>query len=238
MKKVFLSTLLLLSFQYAAFSGDKVKLGIKVSPVVSYASVKDNKSDDFSFSSNGSTLKIVIGPYADFLINDNVSFTTGLWFSPRTVKLTLKYTEPLTKVQSSASSQYNLQYLMVPVFFKFNTNEVSDGLKIYFTLGGTVDFKIAEKYVGDDNIHLKDVIAEKEDKALFSYIDASLLAGAGVEYELGDVTTLYAGISYNRGLVNILNPFLSYKIGDETIKPYQQLSIKNNLIGLDLGIKF
>jgi hypothetical protein len=175
---------------------------------------------------------MIIGPFADFAINDNVTFTTGIWYSPRAVFLS-------RSVNSiSAKSQYNLQYIMLPAYFKFYTNEIANDMRLYFTLGGTLDFKIAEKKVGDDNVGLKDPIAVNEDKPLFNFMDASILMATGVEFNLKDVTNLFVGISYNRGLLNIINPFLKYDINGTSYKPADYLSIKNNLLSLDLGVKF
>jgi Outer membrane protein beta-barrel domain len=218
-------------------SSRSVKLGIKIAPTISYARVTDKKSDDnINYSRSGSVARLIIGPYVDFAINENVTFSTGLWYSPRAVALAAKYKDTLGNT-TTFKSQYNLQYVMIPVYFKFYTNEITSGMKLYFTLGATVDIKIAEKKDGDDNIKLKEY-AEKESHALFTFMDATILAGTGVEYNLKDITTLYGGISYNRGLVNIINPFFGYDVNGNKVKPYQNLSIKNNLLSLDLGVKF
>lgn len=233
MKKLLLSTLLLCNCTLIASAGDKIKLGIKLTPCLSFSKVTDKKgSDSADFSQNGSALRMIIGPFADFTLNDNVTFTTGLWYSPRAIFLSSTANGIINK------SQYNLQYLMVPGYFKFYTNEVAHDMRLYFTLGGTLDFKIAEKKVGDDNVGLKDPLAVKEGKPLFNFMDASIQMATGVEFNLKDVTNLFVGISYNRGLLNILNPFLKYNHNGDSIKPYEHLSIKNNMLSLDLGVKF
>ncbi|MBC7390232.1 MAG: PorT family protein [Opitutaceae bacterium] len=234
MKKSFIVIIVLLSLVKGVNAGDKLKLGIKVNPVISFAAVKDKDSKDgFSYNGEGSALRFIVGPYIDYMINDNVFFSFGLWYSPRTIKMSVKTTDALG-FSHTGNSQYNLQYLMVPLYFKFYTNEISEGMKLYFTLGGTADFKIAEKNVGDkDEVGLKD-LASNEGKQLFSFIDGGLLIGAGVEFKLGTITTLYGGLSYNRGLTNIVNPLIS----NNGNKPYQHVAIKNNLIGIDLGVKF
>jgi hypothetical protein len=127
---------------------------------------------------------------------------------------------------------------MLPAYFKFYTNEIANDMRLYFTLGGTLDFKIVEKKVGDDPVGLKNVIAEKAGKPAFNFMDASFLMATGVEFNLKNVTNLFVGISYNRGLLNIINPFLEYDQNGTKTKPYQYLAIKNNLLSLDLGVKF
>jgi hypothetical protein len=237
MKKLLLISILVSSTVIGIFaqsgSSRSVKFGFKFSPCVSYARVidKDDK-DGIDFKRGGSSVKMVVGPYIDFGLNENVTFTTGLWYSPRSVVLSGKYTDAFGN-SSTSTSQYNLQYLMVPLYFKFYTNEITSGMKIYFTLGGSFDIKLVEKKNGDDNLGLLEA-AKGEGRALFNYIDASTLVGTGVEYNLKDVLTIFGGISYNRGLVNTVNPILEIN-GN---KPYQHIAIKNNLISLDLGVKF
>ena len=128
---------------------------------------------------------------------------------------------------------------MVPLYFKFYTNEISKGLKIYFTMGGAANIKIAEKSVGTDGTELKKITSDSTGKQLFSFFDATLILGTGVEYKLGNVTTLFFGVSYNRGLLNTINPLVKFNDynGNKT-KPYDNLAIKNNLFSLDLGLRF
>lgn len=238
MKKLLLLSILVSSSTFGLFaqsgSSRSVKLGFKFSPTVSYARVidKDDK-DGVELKRNGSAIKMIVGPYIDFGLNDNVTFTSGIWYSPRSVSLSAKYTEPISGGTITSTSQYNLQYLMIPLYFKFYTNEITSGMKIYFTLGGSFDIKLVEKKNGDDNIGLL-TAAKEEGRPLFNYIDASTLVGAGVEYNLKDILTIFGGISYNRGLVNTVNPLLEIN-GN---KPYQNIAIKNNMISLDLGVKF
>jgi len=237
MKKLLLISILISSATFGLFaqsgSSRSVKFGFKLSPCVSYSRVidKDDK-DGIDFKRTGSTVKMIVGPYIDFGLNDNVTFTTGIWYSPRSVILSGKYTDA-TGGTTTSTSQYNLQYLMIPLYFKFYTNEITSGMKIYFMLGGSFDIKLVEKKSGDDNIGLLEA-AKEEGRPLFNYIDASTLLGAGVEYNLKDVLTIFGGLSYNRGLVNTVNPLLEIN-GN---KPYQNIAIKNNMISLDLGVKF
>lgn len=235
MKRLIVLSILISSTSFGLFaqsgSSRSVKFGFKFSPTVSYSRIidKDDK-DGIEFKRNGSALKMIVGPYIDFGLSENVTFTTGIWYSPRSVILSGKYTNA---TGGTSTSQYNLQYLMIPLYFKFYTNEITSGLKIYFTLGGSFDVKLVEKKVGDDNIGLL-AAAKEAGRPLFSYFDASTLIGTGVEYNLKDILTIFGGISYNRGLVNTVNPLLEIN-GN---KPYQNIAIKNNMISLDLGVKF
>lgn len=234
MKKITLTSALFF-LALLGFAQSGIKVGIKVAPALSFARVIDKDDDDgVNFSSNGSSFGLAFGPYFDFpVLKENVYFTTGLWFSIKSAKVTTNVPSTLLSPGGYlGSSKYNLQYLTVPVFFKFYTNEVAQDVKIYFQMGGTVDFKISENTAGTDGARLKSE-AQDENKSLFLFVDGNLLLGTGVQFKVGS-TTLLAGVSYCRGLVNIVNPTLS--VNDK--KAYQYVAVKNNLVSLDLGIEF
>lgn len=207
-----------------------IKVGLKFSPGLAIGRVIDKDSrDGNSFSSNGSSFGFSFGPQFDFpVLKQNVYFSTGAWFSMKSIKVTR------TNLIETAHSKYNLQYVSVPLAFKFYTNEITQNVKLYFTLGSTLDIKISEGTSGDDHVGLKEA-AQNDDKKLFLPLDANLMLGTGVQFKVG-ATTLFAGITYLRGLVNVVNP--TWTIGGTDTKPYQSLALKNNSVTLDLGIEF
>lgn len=203
----------------ASHAGMKLKLGLRLSPALSFAGVRDKESDDaMAYSSNGVAGRGIIGPMAEFFMTDNVSFGTGLWYVPKSVSVKAK----LESDGSTYSSTYNLQYLAIPLYLKFYTNPITPKMKIYFTLGGTLDIKIAEKAGSNTS---------SGDKSFFNPIDTDLMLGTGVEFALTESTAFFVGLGYNRGLMNVINP-VNYK------SSYDALAIRNNLVSLDLGVKF
>jgi hypothetical protein len=60
-----------------------------------------------------------------------------------------------------------------------------------------------------------------------------LYLGAGAEMILGENTAVFGGLNYNRGLVNALGglEYNGTKINDD-------LKIRNQLVSLEVGIKF
>jgi hypothetical protein len=203
----------------ASYAGTKLKLGLRLSPAVSFAGIRDKDNDDaFTYSSNGIAGRAILGPMAEIFMTDNASFGLGLWYTPKSVSLTAKSKSD----GSTYSSSYNLQYLMVPVYLKFYTNPITPKMKLYFTLGATLDVKIAEKAGANTS---------SGGGSFFNPIDASLMVGAGTEFALSESTAFFVGLGYNRGLLNVINP-VNYR------SSYDALAIKNNLVSLDLGVKF
>lgn len=191
------------------------KLGIQFSPTLSTNRIEAN-SDSLNLDTDGTGLRMAVGPIIDYQIKDNYYFSSGLLFVSKRVGV------EATRVDGSGlpnRETYNLQYLQVPISLKLFTNEVSIDKKFYFQLGTTLEFAIDEKSKEDENFLI-------EDLALF---DSSLLLGFGLEYQLGVNTTLFGGFSYHRGLFNVVSDQAALDT---------DLKMKNDYLGLDLGIKF
>ncbi len=192
-------------------------LGLKFSPTLSTNRI-DASSDSTSFGSDGAALRMALGPIADIEIRENYYLSTGLLFVSKRVGVEAT-TNNSANVQTTYKEEYSLQYLQVPITLKLFTNEVALDKKIYFQVGGTLDFNINEEPKSQDNFLIED----------FLIFDSSLLAGMGLEYKVGVNTVLFGGLTYQRGLVNAINEHAPLD-GD--------FSLKNDYISLDLGVKF
>ena len=64
----------------------------------------------------------------------------------------------------------------------------------------------------------------------FNVLDADVILGTGLEYQVGETTKLFGGLSYHRGLVSI-DDYYESTISDK-------IELRNNVISLDLGVKF
>ncbi|MEM1408262.1 MAG: porin family protein [Bacteroidota bacterium] len=191
------------------------KLGIQFSPTLSTNRIEAN-SDSLNLDTDGTGLRMALGPIIDYQIKDNYYFSSGLLFVSKRVGV------EATRVDGSGlpnRETYSLQYLQVPISLKLFTNEVSIDKKFYFQMGTTMEFAIDEKSTEDENFLIED----------FALFDASLLLGFGLEYRLGVNTTVFGGFSYHRGLFNVV----SDQVALDT-----DLRFKNDYLGLDMGIKF
>lgn len=199
---------------FASIEGfTQVKIGLQLSPVLSSNRV-ETQSDQYTLKNDGSKLKFKLGVIVDLPLSDNYYFSTGLLYVPK--RVALKATETLTNI--TIAEEYNLQYLQIPLTMKLYTNEISLDTRLFFNLGANAEIAISEKF-DKDNVIIED----------FKFFDMSLVLGAGIEYKLGTNTTVYGAIVYNRGLVN--------PIGD-ALDVGEKILLKNDMISLDLGIKF
>lgn len=195
----------------AAYS--QVKIGLQLSPLISSNRI-ETQSDLYSVKSDGSKLKFKFGIIADLPLADNYYFSTGMLYT--TKRVAVKTVEILTT--TSISEEYNIQYLQIPLTMKLYTNEIILDTRLFFNLGVNAEISISEKF-DKGNLVIED----------FKLFDTSLVLGAGVERKIGTNTAMYVALVYNRGLIN---PISSSMDIDEKIL------LKNDMIGLDLGIKF
>ncbi len=208
MKRHFLIVLFLLA-STAAFS--QVKIGLQVSPTLSFNRVSDD-SEDIDFSSDGVGARILAGAVVDYMLRENYFVSSGLFFVPKRVGVKDNATERVEEA-------YKLHYLQIPATMKLFTNEVALDTRIYFQAGFALDIKLKEDKISDDAEYVED----------FGFADASLLLATGAEYRYGYNTILFGGFSYRRGFGNVVSN--GRGAADE-------LTIKNDLFSLDLGVKF
>jgi hypothetical protein len=194
-------------------SFSQVEIGLQLSPTISSNRI-ETQADLYTVKSDGGKLKFKFGLIADFGLSDNYYFSTGLLYTPKQVSL--RATE--NPAVRTLTEEYNLQYLQIPLTMKLYTNEITLDTKLFFQLGATAEVAISEKFEIDNEVI--------EDFKLF---DTSLLLGAGVERKIGANTAIYVAVVYNRGLINPIADGLD--IGEKIV-------LNNDLISLDLGIKF
>ncbi|CAN5432189.1 hypothetical protein BH23BAC1_BH23BAC1_10310 [soil metagenome] len=213
MKKLLLSSifLLLLSTAYSQH-----RIGLRFSPTLSVNRI-DSDSERVDYSSNGVGARFIFGPTFDYFLGENYYISTGLLYAPKRAGISGIVHDTRRRVDE----RYNLQYLQIPATLKLYTNELALDTRLYFQLGGLIEFKIADRAAQTD-IFLVD---------RFRPYDFSTLLGTGVEYRIGVNTVVYGGISYVRGLLNAATRQTGNPIFD-------QFTLKNDLLTLDLGIMF
>jgi hypothetical protein len=220
MKKTGLLFILCL-LSYNAFS--QVKFSLRVSPALALSRLTDKDGNDgTSVSGNGVGGAFSGGAALDFFITDNLAFNVGLNYV--STQLRSKFTAPGFEYTSTR----NVQYIQTPITLKAFTNEIATDMQLYFQLGPTINFKVAEKlksssWPGGD--------PDKDAHNVVSPIDAGIYLGAGVLYKIGESNALFAGFYYNRGLTNVYQTNANLHYAD-VAKAHM------DLLGLELGLRF
>ncbi len=235
MKNNAILLLLLLLASNQIFAQDKkFKLGLRFAPNIAMNRVVDLvETDGLLFSNNGAGVRYSAGLTGDFYFGKNYSFYTGLWYT--VMRTGMKFDSTGTGIKPAINeSVYNLQYLQVPVALKLFTNEIGTDLKMYFVVGGTLGFKIDEK---EKSWEKNRSSVQKPSKGSgHSFGDVGLLLGSGVEYQMGETTTLFFGLSYNRGLLDIASKKGPMWIAERDASDFYTIS--TSLLSLEAGIKF
>jgi len=229
MKKILL-TIAALAVAPAAFA--QVEIGLKVSPSISY--LRASSPSATSFQGESSKFSFGGGIFMDYFFGQNYAFNTGLFLSGKGG--TISYLDRNPMSSSSASTRVeqkiSMQYLELPLTIKLFTNEIAPDTRVYFQVGGSLAVPVQTRINGEKNyIDAFDGNNETTAGSHVFDIDANLIGAVGAEYQLGQSTKFLAGISYHHGLVDMDRYF-------EKTRKFSDVSIKNSVFSLDLGLKF
>lgn len=235
----FLLTILLFSNQL--FGQDsKFKLSLRFAPNISMTRVVDkDENDQHNFQADGAGLRFSAGVLGEQYFNKNYAFYSGLWYT--SYRSSLKFSSENITPSYSGSTIRNIQYVQIPLALKMLTNEIATDMRMYFVIGGTAGFRISEKEVEfktTEPVNADGVqTITRPRKSDYAYIlpDLGVLTSIGVEYQLGENTAVFGGLSYNRGLLNVAStkgPFV------HNLASSRYYRVSHSLISLEMGIRF
>ncbi len=203
------------------------RFGIKVAPNLGFI-----KTDTKEFKSDGSRLGYTFGLMGDFMLggNQNYAFATGLFLN----NVGGKTTYPVLGQNLSTESKY--QYIELPLTLKLKTNEIG-----YMTYFGQIGFGTAFNISAKSDFDVYDAVSKKTTRITDEDImkntqlfKASLIIGAGLEFNFSGSTSAMVGVTYNNGFTNILkDQEIADAQGNKTT-----LKAKQNYLELSLGVFF
>lgn len=206
MKKLLFALLCIVSpyLSSAQISGSNTQLGFTVSPNLGWVSGEGSPGD-------GTRAGVSYGVLADFAFSSNYYFASGF---------------TITSLNSRAagdfgSINYKVRYIEVPLTLKLKSEPTDIG-RYYGQFGLGTGFKIGAK--GD--ISEGPGIPKRTDVDIASAINffrLSMIAGAGVEWEVNGNLNVITGVTYNSGFTTM------NKDGDK---------LKNSYVALTLGVFF
>ena len=206
MKKIF--TFLCLFIIANTGFAQQFHFGLKVSPGIYWIT-----TDATGTESNGANMGFNYGAVAEFAFSDNYAFATGVDVSNKAGSFAVKIDKGLTY-----NADMNLQYLEIPLTIKMKTNEIGYfkyfgqfGLGLGFNLSGSYTADVFKSELGRDTSYsipktkFGSTSPSTSPVALdASLIRASLIIGAGLEYNLTGSTSILAGVSWDNGFLKIL----------------------------------
>ena len=196
-----------------------IDLGLNFSPHFSWYKIS-NESDDI----NAETLENGgVGFGFAYGIMGDINFTDNYGLSVM-VKHRLMYNKTNHRDTVSGDnivSNWQVQYVAIPVALKMKTNEIGK-IKIYGKFGISPE------------IRLNASIEENDKTGEINLFNASVLIGGGIHYNLFGTTDLLAGLTFHNGFMRINDKkeaiFTNYNASENLIK--------SSLITIDLGVLF
>lgn len=249
-----ISLAILILFPFAAraqshIDAKRVKLGVFVSPALSWMHPTTKKSSDNNFKTqgNGSKMGFTYGLMLDYQFADNYAFATGLQGNITGGRLSSERAGGATSEPSSVNAadfDYSFTYVEIPAALKMRTEPIVAGMRFFGQAGLTLAVNVAKKasytveyvdesgyvqVVSDEKVLLKGALATAPALLLMNI-------GAGMEMPLSDNLAAYAGIFFNNGFVpDVTNPNkydLAYK------GTFRDGNTRLNSFSLKIGIFF
>jgi len=194
------------------------QLGIQVSPAISFNRMYTDPNNQ-GFSPAGAAFGFQVGAIYDYLIQENYYISTGLSYVYQHIALKNEKSSP------NILEKHTLNYFKVPLLLKLYTSELMLDTRLYAALGFLVQLRVKAR-----NIELQEDWSKPFIEAFRRWGLAGLV-GVGIEYDTSLSTSIFAGISYQLGLSNVIDKHAQHP-STLPVKGY------GHLVSLDLGAKF
>ncbi len=203
-----------------------IEMGIRFAPSLDI-NTAEGVGTYAGFRSNGAGVRMSVGPTLDyFFFKDRYSFSTGLWYTIKRSGFQMPGSFGETRWNPGApekESIYNLQYLQIPATVKLFANNIAPNLRLYVQTGGLLSLKLAERALDEARNGLYKA-ESGGGRRQYGFGDIELLLGTGVQYKINQTNAVNIGLSYQRGLLNVVRA--------------NELTSKNRVVSLELGFKF
>ena len=246
MKKIVAAVLFFSLWVGTAGAQDGFRFGFQVSPSFNWFNPNDNQ-----INGNGTNLGLRLGVMGENYFQDQYALTFGLGFAFNaggTLRHTqggdfwgnseLNNVEEYHQLPADVNLKYSLQYIEIPIGFKMRTQEFGY-LRFFaelpiFTLG------ILTQATGDIERPNEEAVEDLDIKKDVNFITLSWGLGGGVEYSIGENTSLVAGLSFQNSFIDVTKDKNARKfVYDESsgaVISEEPEDSKGNLSGITLRI--
>lgn len=231
------------------------RFGLAVQPNLSWMKV-----DSKEFESNGISAKFSYGLLAEYAFAQNYALASGIQILTTGGRVNYKtpvYFQEDGRIEINGSNfllgkrTYGTQYLNIPITLKMRTNEIGY-MTYYAQFGMDAGFKTNAKGkdTGSDNVPVTlpvqipgNTTTKHNISRDINFFRMALNIGGGAEYNLSGNTSLFFGINYSNGFVNVLKKNSSQiKVSDSNNQFGLGAELKQNarshFIGLTIGVLF
>ncbi len=199
-----------------SFAQEGIKIGLELSPIISFARITDDNGDQFDEIDTDARLGLSYGLIINYGFTDNYGIYSGFRIVNKGFNRSQTFddTEVRQKVRVTA--------LEIPAALKLRTNQVANGLHIHGIFGLSFEANVGyrNRFQGLDPRETSTFGGETtgtiRDEDLIKNLTVSFIFGPGAEYDIGGVGTVTFGVIFHQMLTNI-NNLSSYGI-DERIR--------------------
>lgn len=218
----------------------KFRIGLQFNPSISWL-----QTNTVGYNNDGTKLGFSYGLSLEYFMSKNYLFSSG--FNILNTGGSLSYgASPL-----EINEKFKIKYIEIPLLLKLRTNEI--GYLTYygqFGFNAGFNFNSKSKYKNLSGVSSTTSVGTTEDRyddVETSFLNLSLVIGAGVEYNLSGNTTLALGITYNNGFINQLdakvfeydaNGVPLINSSGDPVYSEKEASANLNYIALNIGIYF
>ena len=223
----------IINVNYAQKEESKFRFGLKATPTFAWL-----KPDNKIYEKDGSGLGFAWGAMGEFYIASNYAITTGFNITYTGGSLKYSHKQGLTDTstvlyEGTLSRKYTMKYIEIPLVLKMKTKEIGYfsyyglfGIGSSFNLSAKAKDDFSSPNLAGGQLTTDDIDIKKD----VSFFRESLIIGLGIEYSLGETTSLIGGITFNNGFTDILK-------GKNTTDNSDENAI-SNYIELNIGILF
>jgi hypothetical protein len=213
MRKCTFTTLVFCFITLSAAAQDYT-IGIKFGPNITYS--KASNGTNFGYEGD-SKLDFFVGAFVDYQFKENYHFNLGLMFSQKTIGVFVNNNQSPSNI--IAQSSFKQEHIFIPILLKLYTNEIFLDTKLYFNFGIVPQIRLSNTMLSESDDVIRELVG----------FDLAGNFGGGLERHIGVNTRVFAGIFFNLGFINQI----------KTLNPaYEDFTLKNRMVALEMGIKF
>lgn len=247
MKKIVVVALFFSFSLSTGFAQNDFRFGFQASPSFTWMNTNDNQ-----INGNGTNLGFKLGVVAENYFQERYALTFGLGFAfnhggtlrhsqggDYWANSELNNVAEYHTLQPEVNLKYGLQYLEIPVGFKMTTQEF--GYFRFFAHIPVFTLGILTQAKGDiSGPNVNTPIEDLDIKKDVNFITLSWGLGGGVEYSIGENTSLIGGISFQNSFIDITKDknakkFVYDELSGAVIEEEAEDS-KGNLGGITINI--
>lgn len=196
-----------LTLAASGYAQEGLKIGLRFSPIYSYARVVDASGNRVSDDLSG-RLGISYGLMVNYGLGQGSTYglSTGIHIVNSGFSRMGSATAVGTDSTVNAEQKWTFTTVEIPVTVKLRTSEIGSGFYANGFFGGSVNFTAGNKNVYTGLNPQSDLRGEgtlQREAQLVNPLSFSFIFGAGGEYEVGSVGVLSFGLVYHQGLTNL-----------------------------------